>query len=108
LGDSVLMTDRWPYGFVITDVRASLKTPTVGTSNDVVLDVLVNGSSVLDSNQLVIPGELKTSVQSGLPVIESAVISDDDEITIVSVSPGTGNVAAGLKVRLIGYAVDAA
>ncbi len=104
LGDDDFKTFRIPYGFVLVEVRASLKTP--DAAGDIVLDILEEGVSVLDSGLLVVPAGGKTSVgYSPDPLPDPILLEDDNEIVIQHVNSPTGGAAAGLDVTLIGYVI---
>ena len=96
---SALSTFRLSYDMNLTNVRASL---TSTGSADMVLDVNVNGGSILSTKLTIDSGSL-TSKTSTIPVIiepTSASLSDDDEIKIDVDAVGTD--ATGLKIYLIG------
>lgn len=89
---------RAPRGFTLADVRASLLTGS--SSGNVVVDINVNGSTILSTKLTIDEGE-KTSTTADTPaVISNAVITDDDEITFDIDDAGSG--AKGLIVTLIG------
>lgn len=95
-----LVTFRSPFAFTLDNVRASVTT--AQASGDVLtVDVKVNGASIL-STLITIDNTEKTSTTAATaPVISSASIADDAEITIDVTQVGDGS-AAGLKVYLIG------
>jgi hypothetical protein len=91
---------RLPFGFVITEVRASLST--AQTSGSIfTVDINRAGSTIL-STKLTIDNTETTSTTATTPaVISSGTSVDDQEITIDVDQVGDGT-AAGLKVTLIG------
>lgn len=96
------VTFRMPYGFLLSDVRASL---TVGQSAGVILtiDINRNGTSIL-STKLTFDNAEKTTVTASTPPVFASggdVLYDDDEISIDIDQVGTAG-AKGLKVSLIG------
>ena len=95
---------RQPYAFVVTEVRAAVFAEQSGA--DIVLDVLENGVSILDSNQLVIPAGSDTSVGfSPAPDTYNVILMDNSKMTIDIVDVGSGATATGLEVTLIGYVI---
>ena len=95
---------RLPYGFRLTEVRASLFT---AADSVVSIDVLEEGTTVL-STLLTIDATEKTSTTAATPaVISDAELADDAQITIsVATIGGAGNEGVGLKVYLIGHRVE--
>lgn len=87
---------RAPYPLTLQSIRASLAT--ASATGAVTIDVLVNGASIL-STPLTIDQSEETSVSAAVqPVISTAAIADDAEISISVTAPGSG--ATGLKVTL--------
>ncbi len=95
---------RLPYGFRLTDVRASLFTVADAL---VTVDIQEGGSTVLSTLLTIDIGE-KTSTTAATPaVISDADLADDAEITIdITTIGGGGNEGKGLKVYLIGHTVN--
>jgi hypothetical protein len=91
------VTFRAPYAMTLYQIpRCSLTT--VGTTTTV-LDLKVNGVSVLGTVKLSIDANEKTSTTAAaLTTIASASVADDAEITIDVTTAGTG--AKGLKFVL--------
>jgi hypothetical protein len=95
---------RQPYSFVLLEVRASVFEEQSG--GDIVIDILEDGLSVLDSNMLVIPAGSDTSVgHSPAPVLADIILNDNTKMTIDVVDVGTGATAKGLEVTLIGFVI---
>lgn len=95
---------RTGYGFLLSDIRASLTTAQVDDLK-IIVDVLVDGVSIL-STKLSIDNTSKTSAGATVPlVISTSMIPDNAEVTIDILQVGAATVAAGLKVNLIGKAV---
>ena len=89
---------RLPYGFTLTDVRASLTT--ASSAGIPSFDVKMNGASVL-STLVTIDATEKTSTTAAVPpVVSNPVMADDALITVDIVTAGTG--ATGAKIALIG------
>lgn len=96
------MTFRMPYAFELLEVRASLTTAGTGAAL-VTVDINESGTSIL-STKITIDASEKTSETAATPpVISDTSLADDSEITIDIDQVDTDNVAAGLKVYLIGY-----
>ena len=95
---------RQPYAFVVTGARAAVFEAQSG--EDIVLDILEDGVSILDSNGLVIPAGSDTSVgHSPAPMIDHVILLDNSLMTIDVVSTGSGATAKGLEVTLLGYVI---
>jgi len=95
-------TFRMPYGFTLTDVRASLTTAGTGAAL-VTVDINKNGTSIL-STKITIDATEKTSTTAATaPVISDTALADDAEITIDIDQIDTDGVSAGLKVYMVGY-----
>lgn len=94
-------TFRMPYGFTLSDVRASVTTaPTGGTL--LAVDVNESGSTIL-STKLTFDASEKTTTTAATPrVIADSLLADDAEITIDIDAIGSTIAGAGLKVYLIG------
>jgi hypothetical protein len=99
---------RQPYAFVLLEVRAACYS---AGGNDVVIDLLQSGVSILDSGLLTIPAGSETSYgYSPALVINTVLLLDNAkmEIDIVEAGgSGSGDVL-GLEVTLIGYVIWAA
>jgi hypothetical protein len=97
------ITFRMPFGFTLSDVRASLTT--AQTSGSIfTVDVNEGGTTVL-STKLTIDNTEKTSTTAATPmVISDTALADDAEITVDIDQIGDGT-AKGLKVYLIGVKV---
>lgn len=95
---------RLPYGFRLTEVRASLF---VAADLVVTVDILEAGVSVL-STLLTIDASEKTSTTAATPaVISDNDLADDAEMTIDITTIGSGgDEGTGLKVYLIGYSLQ--
>lgn len=94
------VTFRMPYAMTLTAVRASL---TVAQTSGSLLTVDINagGASIL-STKLTLDNTEKTSTTAATaPVISTASLADDAEITVDIDQVGDGT-AKGLKVYLIG------
>jgi hypothetical protein len=95
---------RQPYSFVLLEVRASVFQEQSG--GDIIIDILENGVSVLDSNMLIIPAGSDTSVgHSPAADIYDIILENNSKMTIDVVDVGTGATAEGLEVTLIGFVI---
>jgi hypothetical protein len=95
---------RQPYSLVLLAVRAAVFEEQSG--GDIVIDILEDGVSVLDSNMLVIPADSDTSVgHSPAPYIYNIILNDNSKMTIDVIDVGTGATAKGLEVTLIGFVI---
>lgn len=92
-------TFRAPYAFSLVAVRASLTTAATGA--DFIVDVNVNGSSVLSTRIYIDAGEKTSYTAATAAVISSASVAIDSEITIDVDQVGSTVAGAGLKVTLI-------
>lgn len=94
-------TWRSPYAFVITAVRASLKTAQA-SGTIFTVDIKVGGTSIL-STKLTIDNTEKSSTTAAIPaVISLPTVADDAEYTFDVTQIGDGT-AVGLNVVLIGH-----
>ncbi len=95
---------RQPYAFVLLEVRAAVYLEQSG--GDIVIDIVENGLSVLDSNMLVIPAGSDTSVGfTSPPLAESVILTSNSKMEIDVVDVGSGATATGLEVTLIGFVI---
>lgn len=97
-------TFRFPLGFNLTSVKASLNVaPT--TSGTFQVDVNKSGVSIF-STPITIDLTEKTTATAATPSVFTSTpysIADDDEITIDIDSISGGGTEAGLKIYFIGY-----
>lgn len=106
ISTGLVATMRVPMAMVLTDVRASL-TNAQTTGNLVTVDIKQNNTSIL-STLITIDNNEKTSVTANIqPVISSAGLVDDAELTVYVTDLGNATVATGLKVVMTGYAGSA-
>ena len=94
------ITFRVPFHFLVQDVRASLTQASSGSS--VIVDINADGESILTTPISVDAGDLSSQTASVLPIISTALLSDDTEIKIDVDQVGTGASGKGLKVYLSG------
>lgn len=94
------MTFRLPHAMTLTEVRASLTT--AQTSGSIfTVDINAAGASVLSTKITVDNAEKTSTTAATAPVISTASLSDDAEITVDIDQIGDGT-AKGLKITLIG------
>lgn len=95
---------RMPYGFTLTEVRASVTTAPTGAN--IIIDLSQNstGSPVaIFSTKLTIDDGEKTSTTAATPaVISDGDLDDDAEISVDIDQVGSTIAGAGLKIWLIG------
>lgn len=97
-------TFRMPYAMTLTAVRGSLTTAGTGAAL-LTVDINESGTTIL-STKLTFDASEKTTTTAATPaVISDATLADDAEITIDIDQVDTDNVAAGLKITLIGTRV---
>lgn len=97
------VTFRMPFGFTLTEPRASVTTAPTGSV--LTVDINKGGTSILSTKLTIDAGE-KTSTTAATPaVISDASLADDAEITIDIDTVGSTVAGAGLKVYLIGTVV---
>lgn len=94
-------TFRMPFAMTVTDVRASLTTAGTGAAL-VTVDINEGGSTILSTKITIDASEKTSTTAATAPVISDSALADDAEITIDIDQVDTDNVAAGLKVYLIG------
>ncbi len=96
------ITFRMPYAFTLTGVRTSLTTAGTGVAL-VTVDINEAGVTIL-STKITIDATEKTSQTAATPpVISDTALADDAEMTVDIDTIDTDNVAAGLKITLIGF-----
>lgn len=90
---------RWPAGFTLSSVRASLNAAS-DSGGIVQVDVKQNGVSIF-STELTIDALEKTSTTAAVAaVLSTTSMVDDAEVSVDIVAAGSG--AAGLKLAFIG------
>ena len=108
LTTGVKITDRAPYAFRISGVKATLVTPQV-SGTLISIDVKVEGVSIF-STLLTFDNTHDTTVTATTPAaIEGGYkdLAENDKFTIEIVTVGSETVATGLKVHLINGTVAA-
>lgn len=95
------VTFRMPFGFVLTDIRASL-TVAQASGSIFTVDVKEGGVSILSTLITIDNTELTSVTAVTAPVISDANLADDASMTVNITQIGDGT-AKGLKVSLIGY-----
>lgn len=95
-----IVTFRLPYGFTLTEVRASLSAAQ-GAGSIVTVGIIANSVDILSTNITIENGQKTSKTANIQPVIITNTLSDDTEININIEQIGDGS-ATGLKVYLIG------
>jgi hypothetical protein len=85
----------------VEDVRASLTTAGTGAAL-VTVDISEDSVSILSTKITIDSTEKSSETSATPPVISDSSLADDSEITIDIDTIDTDNVAAGLKVSIIG------
>lgn len=94
------ITFRMPYGFTLSDIRASVASAPTGSI--LTVDVNEGGVSIL-STKITIDATEKTSTTAvAPPVISDSILANDAEITVDIDTIGSTFGGAGLKITLIG------
>lgn len=91
---------RMPYGFTLSEVRASLNDAPVGST--FVIDINEGGASILSTKLSIDAGETTSTTATTPAVISDSALADDAEISIDIDQVGSTTAGKGLKVTLIG------
>jgi hypothetical protein len=97
-----VVTFHMPYAFNLTDVKVGLTVAGTGAAL-VTVDVHEAGTTVLSTKVTVDASEKTSATAATQPVISDSALAADSLIEIFVDLVDTDNVAAGLKVYLIGY-----
>lgn len=93
-------TFRAERAFTLTGARASLTSAAAGS--DVIVDINLNGTSILGNKLSIDAGELTSTTAAIVPTIVTASIPDDGQITVDIDQVGATTPGTGLKVALLG------
>lgn len=96
-----VLTFRMPHAMTVTDVRATLTTAGTGAAL-VTVDINESGTSILSTKITIDATEKTSKTATTPPIISDSELANDSEITIDIDTVDTDNVAAGLKVWIIG------
>jgi len=97
-----VVTFRMPFAFTLDEVRGTLSTAGTGAAL-VTVDIHESGTTIMTTDKITIDATEKTSETAATaPAITDSALADDAEMTIDIDTIDTDNVAAGLKVYLIG------
>lgn len=91
-----------PYGFVLTDVKVGCTVAPTGAAL-LTVDVHEAGTTVLSTKVTVDASEKTSGTAATAPVVSDSALAVDSLIEIFVDQIDTDNVAAGVKVYLIGY-----
>ena len=94
------VTFRMPYGYTLTDIRASVTTAPTGAG--ITVDVTEGGTSILSTLITIDVSTKSSEAAAAQPVISDAALADDAEIQINIDVIGSTVAGTGLKVYLIG------
>ena len=97
-----VVTLHTPYGFTLTDVKVGCTVAPTGASL-LTIDVHEAGTTVLSTKVTVDATEKTSGTAATAPVISDSALAEDSLIEIFVDQLDTDNVAAGVKVYLIGY-----
>ena len=93
-----LLTFAIPFDITLTDVRAFVVTAPTGDELEV--DILKNGVSILSTNITIDAGENNSENAATPPVISDTSLSKDDVISVDLIQVGSTVAGAGLKITL--------
>ena len=93
-------TFRMPYGFNLAYVRASVTNAPTGAV--LTVNIKRNGATIFTTKITIEVGEKSSFSAAVQPVLNTATLSDDDEITVDIDTVGSTVAGAGLKVYLVG------
>ena len=96
-----LVTFNMPYGFTLSNVKISTTVAPTGAAL-LTVDVHEAGTSILSTKVTMDAGEKTSATAATQPVISDANMADNSLIEVFVDQIDTDNVAAGLKIYLIG------
>jgi hypothetical protein len=95
------VTFRAPFAMTLSELRANVNTAPTGST--LIVDVNLNGSTMMTTNKLSIDASEETSETAATAhTLTTTAIADDDEITIDIDQVGSTVPGKGLKVTFIG------
>lgn len=96
------VTDRAPYAFDITEVKASLTTAATGST--VQVDIQEDATTIFTTKPTIDAGEKTTETAATASVLSAGgdVVDEDDEITFIIDQVGSSTTGLGLKVKICG------
>ena len=94
---------RMPYGYILSEVRASVGTPPIGST--LTVQIQQNNVNILSTPITIDAGEYSSFTASIPPVISTSTLTNDAEIEILLTQVGLTTPGKGLKVTLIGQHV---
>jgi|APSaa5957512535_1039671.scaffolds.fasta_scaffold00133_38 hypothetical protein len=98
-----VVTMHMPYAFTLTDIKVGLTVAGTGAAL-VTVDVHEAGTTVMACTKVTVDASEKTSGTAATPAVISAPdLAEDSLIEIFVDLVDTNNLAAGMKVYLIGY-----
>ena len=96
-----LVTFNMPYGFTLTNVKISTTVAPTGAAL-LTVDVHEAGTTILSTKVTMDAGEKTSATAATQPVISDSALADNSLIEVFVDQIDTNNVAAGLKIYLIG------
>lgn len=91
-----LISFRMPFGFILSEIRASVNdAPTVSS---LIVDIKEGGVSIFSTLLSIDTTELTSVTATNPAVISDVNLSDDSLITISTTQIGSGNTGKGLKI----------
>lgn len=99
------VTFRMPYAFTMTSIKASLNAAQATGATLFTVDVRKNGTTIF-TTQMTFDNTELTTLTAVTPAVLTAsptTFADDDIVTIFAQNNTAGNVAAGLKVTMVGF-----
>ena len=97
-----VVTFNMPYAFHVTDVKASVTVAGTGVAL-VTVDVHEAGTTILSTKVTIDASEKTSGTAATAPVVSAPAIAEDALMEVFVDLVDTNNLAAGLKVYLIGY-----
>src|SRR5690606_38193149 len=92
---------HWPHDFVITGLIATVNT--APTDDDIIVDVNVEGSSILSTKLSIDDGENTSETAATPPVLTGTTINKGELVSFDIDQVGSTVAGTGLKVSVIGY-----
>jgi len=96
-------TFRMPFGFVLSEVRASVRVAPVGST--IIVDIKQNNVTILSTLITIDSGEFSSFTAAIPPVIATTSLTNDSEIEIFLTQVGSTTTGRALKVYFIGQHV---
>lgn len=96
------VTFRMPFALTLTKLKADVNTAPVGST--IIVDVNVNGSTLMATTKLTIDENEETSETAATPAaLTTTALAENDEVTIDFDQVGSSTPGKGLKVTFVGF-----